>query len=240
MDVSSTLNPSPDESSAPQGPLAPIFVRLFIVTVLLALFAGAAGYVAFGRGATFAQMSIVMCAVILLGCIPLFRWSFAAIRRAGHPVGNFADLLGPEMRRTWPFMALLGASIVIAIVVAYFVYASTGSRVFEAVVALVNVPIAFALYRKAYAARVPSKPKTAAMLGLNWRLQLILTTPIFAANLILQLTGRHYDGDLAVPHDALIAGLMVIIPLGPISAYFLKRRADEAAHVGSVTASSPV
>jgi len=239
MDVSSPLNPLPDEPSAPQAPLAPIFVRLFIVTVLLALFAGGAGYIAFSRGATFAQMSVFMCAVILLGCIPLFRWSFAAMRRAGHPVGNFADLRGPEMRRAWPFMALFAASIVIAIVVAYVVYASTGSRLFEAVVAIVNVPVAFALHRKAYATRVPSKPKTAAMLGLNWQLQL-MTTPMFAANLILQLTGRHYDGDHAVPHDALIAGLMVIIPLGPISAYFSKRRADEAAHVGSVKASSPV
>jgi hypothetical protein len=212
------------------------FRRLFAYTLGVAFVASACGFAAcmaapslhvdqLGAG-FFATGSMLL----FLGFF-LMRWWIRLSRAAGVP----------QMVTSKRNAALYGGLLVLILVggtaLAYFVYATTGSRLAEAGTSLFLVaPAAFVVARASYAHMKAPVSQEAPSLRVTAIVQPFLAA-IFTVNLVLQLGTRHVEGDLRVLHDANIAGFLILIPIMPIGTYFLWQRYVRARETAATLAS---
>jgi len=165
----------------------------------------------------FVAMFVTMGLVAGISGFFILRWWLGVARAAGIPSVEWTPSRVTLLIAVFCTMAL-------AIAANYATYSFTGSRVLEMSVSLLaSLPVLAFLAWKGYRLASPPKPQEAPMLRYSFYVQIALAV-IFPLNLALQLLPQHHDDGLATLNNLNVAAFIVLIPLIPINAYYVRKR----------------
>ena len=193
------------------------FVLLIVYSFLLVIVAGGASFLVGLWTDNEIALFITMGIVSIVGGYFVRRWWLRKVRAAG-----IAKVTWTPSRVT--FAVVFVSAILLATAINYANYSFTGSRISEFAVSLIALfPLLAILARKTNQLADPPKPEEASMLRFGYYGQFALAI-IFSLNLAIQLLPRHHEYGLATMHNLIIAAYIVLIPLFPINAYYLRKR----------------
>jgi hypothetical protein len=193
------------------------FVLLIVYSFLMVIVANGASFLVGTWTDNEGAMFITMGVVTVVGGYFLLRWWLRKARAAGIVKAKWTP------SRVTFAMAYMSA-ILLAVAVNDANYAFTRSRISEfAVSAVALLPILAFLAWKGSRLANPPKPQEASMLRFSFYMQWALTI-IFSLSLAIQMHPEHHDYGLATLHNLNIAAFIVLIPLFPINAYYLRKR----------------
>jgi hypothetical protein len=194
------------------------FVLLMVYILLMTIVAGGASFLVGLWTDNVAATVLSMAIVTGLGMFLILRWWLRIARKAGITT----KFEWTPSRVTFAITYI--AAILLATAVNYANYAFTKSRISEFAVSLIVLfPIlAFLAWKTSLLANTP-KPQEASMLRFSFYMQFALAM-LFSLNLALQLRPWHHAYDLGTGENLIIAGYIVLIPLFPINAYYIRKR----------------
>ena len=211
------------------------FVLLMVYVLLMTTVAGGASFFVGLWTDNVAATVLTMALVTVFSTFFILRWWLRIMRAAG-----VAKIEWTPSRISFAIAYM--AAILLAIAIDYANYSITRSRISEIAVSLIALfPALVFLAWKGSQLAAPPKPQEASMLRFSFYMQAALTI-IFSLNLAIQMRPRHDDYGLATIHELVIAAYIVLIPLFPINAYYLRKRylkARESATPLPALASSP-
>ncbi len=193
------------------------FVLLIVYSFLMVIVAGGVSFLVGIWTDNDVALFITMGVVTIVGGYFLLRWWLRKARAAG-----IAKVKWTPSRVTFAIAYM--AAILFATAINYTNYAITGSRISEIAVSLIALfPALTFLAWKGSQLADPPAPQEASMLRFSFYIQFVLLV-VFSLNLAIQLHPERHDYGLATLHNLIIAGYIVLIPLFPINAYFIRKR----------------
>jgi hypothetical protein len=193
------------------------FVLLIVYSLLMVIVAAGASFLVGIRTDSEVALFITMGVVTIVGGYFVLRWWLRKARAAG-----IASVKWTPSRVT--FAITYASALLLAVAINYANYAFTRSRASEIAVCLIALlPILALLAWKGSRLAEAPKPQEASMLRFSVYMQFALTI-VFSLNLAIQLLPRHHEYGLGTMQSLTIAAYIVLIPLFPINAYYLRRR----------------
>jgi hypothetical protein len=192
------------------------FVLLTVYILLMTTAAGGASYFVSNWTGSIAATILAMALVTGIGMFFILRWWNRIARAAG-----VTKMEWTPSRVT--FAIAYASAIILATAVNYANYSFTGRRVSEIAVSFIALfPVLAFLAWKSVRLLDPPKPQEAATLRFSSYSQIALTL-LFSLNLAIQLRPEHRDDGSTIP-NLVIALYIVLIPLFPINAYYIRKR----------------
>jgi hypothetical protein len=145
------------------------------------------------------------------------RWWLRGAREDGAPRAESIPAI-----ITLAFACL--AVIAVGTATNYASYSFTGSRIFEIIVSLLtSFPALAFLVRRGHLLQDPPKAHEAQAIRMSFYTQIAVTIPLFFNLATWMIPTRHADGVSAL-HNLDIASFIVLAPIIPINAYFVRKR----------------
>lgn len=194
------------------------FVLLMVYIAIMTIVAGGASFLVALWTNNIVGTALAMLFVTGIGTFFILRWWLRIARTAG-----ITTKIEWTPSRVTLAIAYLSA-ILLATAVNYANYSFTKSRLSEFAVSLIVLfPIlAFLAWKASLLANTP-KPQEASMLRFSFYMQFVLAI-LFSLNLALQIRPWHQDYDPDTGQNLIIAAYIVLVPLFPINAYYIRKR----------------
>jgi hypothetical protein len=191
-----------------------------LLMVYIAIMTIAAGGISFFVGLRTDNVAATILAMAIVTCVGMFfilRWWLRIARAAG-----IAKAKWTPSRVTLVVAAF--CTMILAVAANYATYSFTGSRILEACVSLLaSLPVLSFIAWKGYRIADPPRPQEASMLRFSFFTQIALAV-IFPLSLAIQLLPHHHDYGLSTLNNLNIAAFIMLIPLMPINAYYIRKR----------------